>query len=96
MLKRNDFIEKLAEKGYTKKSAGMIIDDVILTITEALVAGEDVMLHGFGTFYVKEMADRSTVDLTTKERIVIPGHKSPKFTPGEYLKRSVREGVIRD
>jgi len=95
MLKKNEMIERLAQKGYTKKNAGIIMDDVMMVIMEALVEGEEVMLHGFGTFSVKEVAPRSMVDLQSKERIVIPGHKAPKFVPGELLKRSVREGFIR-
>jgi len=96
MLKRNDIIERLALKGYTKKDAGIILDDLVRMITEALVAGESVQIHGFGTFEVKECAPRSTIDLQTKERIVIPAYKAPKFTAGKLLKRAVKEGFIRE
>lgn len=96
MLKRNDIIERLALKGYTKKDAGIILDDLVRMITEALVAGESVQIHGFGTFEVKECAPRSTVDLQTKERIIIPAYKAPKFTAGKLLKRAVKEGFIRE
>ena len=95
-MKRNDIIERLAQKGYTKKSANLIIDDVISVISEALVEGESVQFHGFGTFYVKDVVPRETNDLQSKQRITIPGHKAPKFTPGEPLKRWVREGIIRE
>lgn len=96
MLKRNDIIERLALRGYTKKDAGIILDDLVRMIMEALVAGESVQIHGFGTFEVKECAPRSTVDLQTKERIVIPAYKAPKFTAGKLLKRAVKEGFIRE
>lgn len=95
-MKRNEIIERLAQKGYTKKSARVIIDDVVRVISEALVDGEDVMFHGFGTFYVKDVAPRETSDLQSKDRITIPGHRAPKFTPGEQLRRWVREGIIRE
>lgn len=96
MLKRNDIIERLAMRGYTKKDAGIILDDLVRMIMEALVTGESVQIHGFGTFEVKECASRSTVDLQTKERIVIPAYKAPKFTAGKLLKRAVKEGFIRE
>ena len=95
MLKRNDIIERVAQKGYTKKDAGVILDDIIKMITEALVDGESVQIHGFGTFDVKECAPRETVDLQTKQRIVIPAYKAPKFTAGKLLKRAVKEGFLR-
>lgn len=96
MLKRNDIVERLAQKGYTKKSANYIIDDFIRTIAEALVEGEDVQFHGFGTFYVKEMAPRKSTDLNSQETILIPGHKTPKFSASTPLRRWVREGIIRE
>lgn len=95
MLKRNDIIERLTLKGYTKKDAGIIIDDIVMTITEALVEGESVQLHGFGTFDVKEIKSREVVDLQSKDRILIPSYKAPKFTAGSLLKRAVKEGFVR-
>lgn len=96
MLKRNDIIERIALKGYTKKDAEIILDDFVAVITEALVNGENVQIHGFGTFGVKECAEKETVDIKTKERIVVPAYKAPKFTAGKLLKRAVKEGFIRE
>lgn len=95
MLKRNDIIERLAQKGYTKKDAGVVIDDIVSTITEALASGESVMLYGFGTFDVREYKARESVDFQTNERIIIPAYKAPKFTAGDLLKRAVKEGFLR-
>ena len=95
MLKKEDIIERIMRKGYTKKDAGTILDDVLSVITESLVEGDSVQIHGFGTFEVKEYAERETVDFQTKERIVIPAYKAPKCTAGKLLKRAVKEGYIR-
>lgn len=95
-MTKTEFIEKLAQKGYTKKAAAEIVDDVLNTITEELVAGETVQFHGFGTFTVRESAEREGVDYQSKERIVVPAHKAPKFVPGKLLKRSIKEGILRE
>jgi len=96
MLQRDDFITRLAQKGYTKSAAGIIINDFIRTIEEILVEGESVMFRGFGTFDVREHIQRESVDPQTGERIVVPAFRAPKFTAGKLLKRRVKEGVIRD
>ena len=36
------------------------------------------------------------VQVHTKDRIVVPGYKMPKFTPGVQFKRAVREGIVRE
>lgn len=95
-MNKSDFICLLAQKGYTKKDADKIIEDVFMTLTESLMDGEPVMIHGFGTFSIRDSAPREAVDMHTKERITIPGHKAPKFTPGKMLKRAIKEGIIRE
>ena len=96
MLKRKDVVEKLAERGYTKKAADIAVGDILEIITEAMADGEDVQFYGFGTFIVREVADKNALDLQTHEMIVIPGHKVPRFAPGTNLRRCVREGVVRE
>lgn len=95
-MNKNDFVARMAQQGYTKKDAECIVNDVIRTISEALVEGESVQFYGFGTFSVRESAAREFVDFRTKERITVPGHKAPKFVPGKLLRRAVKEGIIRD
>lgn len=93
MVQRENFIERLSKKGYTKHDAGVIMDDFIKTLSEALVEGESVMFRGFGTFEVRERAERESISPQTKERITIPSYRSPHFTAGKLLKREIREGM---
>ena len=96
MLQKSDFIERLAKKGYTKHAAGIIIDDFVLTLTEILAEGEAMMFRGFGTFEVREYAEKEGTDPQTGERIKLPAHRAPKFTSGKLLRRAVKEGLIRE
>lgn len=96
MLQKNDIIDKMLSRGYTKKDAAVILDDVLLIIMEALSEGESVQLCGFGTFKVKETKPREVVDIKTKERFLMPSCKVPKFTAGLRLKRVVQEGLVRN
>ena len=96
MVKRKDFIDRLAAKGYTKHDAKIIMEDMILTIREALADGESVVFRGFGTFIVYDSFPRAYVDQHTKEHKVAPSVKKPKFVPGKSLRRDVLEGRIRE
>lgn len=95
-MKQRDFVELLAAKGYTKKDAKQIVDDMIGTLMECLAEGEEVHFHGFGSFSVIDLGDRESIDMQTQERIIIPGHKAPKFLAGKSLRRAVREGFVRE
>lgn len=96
MIQKAEFVERLAKKGYTKHDAGIIAEDFIKTLEEALVEGESVMFRGFGTFDIRERASRESVDPRTQERITIPSYRSAHFTPGKLLKREIKEGIIRE
>lgn len=94
MLHRDEFISRLATKGYTKKHAAVIYDDFLLTLREALAAGEDVTFRGFGAFEVRERKGREGVSPQDQSRILIPPYKAVHFTPGKVLKREVKKGVV--
>lgn len=93
---RAEIIERFAEKGYTKKDAETILDDFVYMLTELLVEGEEVCFHGFGTFSVRDSKPKELVSPITKERLLVPGHRAPRFTPGNMLKRAVKEGLLRE
>ena len=82
------FIAK--EAGLTKANAEKALDAFIKAVTEALSKGEKVTLVGFGTFYVAERAERRGRNPQTKEEIIIPACKVPKFKPGKMLKEQVK------
>lgn len=96
MIQREDFIELLSQKGYTKKDAEIIMDDFIKTVEEILVSGESVMFRGFGTFEVRTRAPRISISPSTGEQVSVKSFKSPFFSPGKLLKREVKEGLIRE
>lgn len=96
MLKDVDFIERLSKKGYTKHDAKIISKDFTDVIMESLANGDELRLHGFGTFSIKEVKEHEVVQVQTKERVMVPAYSVPKFTPGKVFKRAVKEGVLRD
>lgn len=96
-MKKNELITAVAKKnGMTKKDAGIVVDSVFDTITEALTKGDEVSVVGFGTFSVKERAERQGINpaLARKGEVVkvtVPASKLPVFKAGRSLKRSVNE-----
>ena len=52
--------------------------------------GEKVQLVGFGSFEVKERAERIGRNPKTKEAIVIPAGRAPVFKAGTALKDAIK------
>ena len=60
-------------------------------IIEGLEQDGTVKINGLGTFKVTDVADRSSVNVNTGEKIEIKGHKKISFTPADAIKESVNQ-----
>lgn len=96
MLNKDNFITRFAAKGYTKKDSAVIIDDFLRTLEEVLVEGESVQFYGFGKFEVRNYKERTSTNLHTGDTIEVPAYRAVHFTAGKLLKRSVKEGLLRE
>lgn len=89
-MSKTELVNAVAERtGTSKKDAEKAVSATLDAITEALKNGEKVQLIGFGTFEVKERAQRVGRNPQTKEEIVIPASKLPSFKAGKALKDAV-------
>ncbi|HHW32125.1 MAG TPA: HU family DNA-binding protein [Clostridiaceae bacterium] len=89
-MNKTDLINAVAAKsGLSKKNSEAAINAFISSVEDALKAGEKVVLVGFGTFEVRERAERKGRNPQTKEEIIIPASKAPVFKAGKGLKEIV-------
>jgi DNA-binding protein HU-beta len=90
-MTKSEFVDKLAEKGeITKKLASDTIDLVFSSVSDVLVAGEEIAIPGFGKFSVVTRKARTGMNPQTKKKIKIPETKAPKFSSAKALKESVK------
>jgi DNA-binding protein HU-beta len=52
-----------------------------------------VYLRGFGSFIVKERAEKIGRNISAKEPIVIPAHNIPAFKPSKTFMEKVKKNV---
>ena len=89
-MNKSELIDAIAASADIPKAvAGRALDAVIDSVTGALKAGDDVVLVGFGTFSVKERAERDGRNPQTGKTIKIAAAKKPGFKAGKALKEAV-------
>ncbi|MEZ0536974.1 HU family DNA-binding protein [Caldicellulosiruptoraceae bacterium PP1] len=89
-MNKNELISAMAEKsGLTKKDAEKALNAFVDAVTEALQNNDKVQLVGFGSFEVRERAERVGRNPQTQEEIKIPATKVPVFKAGKVLKDAV-------
>ena len=86
-MKKNELIEAMVKKtGATKAATEKTLNAFVETVIEALKEGDRVQLSGFGTFEVRERAERIGRNPFTGEEITIAATKSPAFKAGKRFK----------
>lgn len=69
--------------GVDKASVVAVIEQFMITVKDSLAHGENVYLRGFGSFIVKERAEKVARNISKNTSIVIPAHKIPAFKPAK-------------
>ncbi len=91
-MNKTDLINAIASKsGLSKKNSEAALNAMVSSVEDALVEGDKVVLVGFGTFEVRQRAERKGRNPQTKEEITIPASKAPVFKAGKGLKDQVNK-----
>ena len=80
-----------ASADVSKKEAEAVIAATLDAITAAMKEGEKVQLVGFGSFEVKNRAERLGRNPQTGEPVPVPASKSPVFKAAKSLKDAVNK-----
>ena len=86
-MNKTELIAAMAEKsGLTKKDSEKALTAFLESVEAALKDGDKVQLVGFGTFEVKNRAERTGINPQTKKPVTIAASKAPSFKAGKALK----------
>ena len=89
-MNKQEFTAKFAEQeGIEKKQAAVWVDAVVKALTDVLVAGEKVQFVGFGSFEVRQRAEKKARNPQTGEEVISPATQVPVFKAGKALKDAV-------
>ncbi len=89
MTKQEIVSEISAKTGIEKTAAMAVVDGFMESVKRALENGENVYLRGFGTFQIKQRAEKTARNITKNTTIIIPAHKVPAFKPSPEFRRAV-------
>lgn len=96
MMNKSELIDAMADSaGLTKDQAAAALNAFVKIVENTLSNSEldikekNVTLVGFGTFTVKERAERKGRNPQTGEEILIKSAKIPSFKAGKSLKDAV-------
>lgn len=75
------------ERGIVMPVVESLMDCIKLSLTEK---NEPVYLRGFGTFFLKERAEKKARNISQGTTITIPAHRIPAFKPAPVFKEKIK------
>ena len=76
--------------GIEKVTVQHTVEAFMEAVKKSMVNGENVYLRGFGSFVIKERAEKTGRNISKNTTIIIPAHKIPAFKPAKTFANDVK------
>jgi integration host factor subunit alpha len=92
-MTKADLVELIYDRvGYSKKEAGVAVEEVFAILRDSLCVGTKVKISGFGSFVVNQKKSRRGRNPQTGEPITIDSRRVLSFKASQVLKELVNNG----
>jgi DNA-binding protein HU-beta len=93
-MTKADIVANIAEEtGLERAEALRAVESFMNNIKGSMAHGKNVYLRGFGSFVVKERAQKTGRNISKNTTIIIPAHNIPSFKPSKTFVDEVKNKV---
>jgi integration host factor subunit alpha len=89
-LTKKDIVEQVAKAGFTKKKSVEIVENLLDIIKTTLENGENILISGFGKFYVKDKRKRRGRNPHTGDDLLLGERKVVTFKCSSVLRHKIK------
>ena len=90
-MTKADIVSEIAKKtGVEKVQIQTIVEAFMDEVKGSLENGEAVYLRGFGSFIIKERAEKVARNISKNTTITIPAHNIPAFKPAKSFASKIK------
>jgi DNA-binding protein HU-beta len=91
-MTKAEIVSEISNKtGLEKQAVQTIVETFMTSVKGSLAKNENVYLRGFGSFIVKQRAQKTARNISKKTTIIIPAHKIPAFKPCKTFVNAVKK-----
>ena len=90
-MTKADIVNEISKSTVIEKAVVLeTIEKFMETVKDSLGKGENVYLRGFGSFIVKQRAQKTARNISKETTIIIPAHNIPAFKPAKVFMNEVK------
>lgn len=93
-MTKAEIVADIATKtGIEKIAVQKTVEAFMDAIKDSMINGENVYLRGFGSFVIKQRAEKTGRNISKNTTIIIPAHNIPSFKPAKSFVSDVKTNV---
>lgn len=90
-MTKAEIVSRIAQQtGIEKEVVMTVVEAFMENVKDAMIAGNEVFLRGFGSFIIKQRAEKVARNISKNTTIVIPAHSIPAFKPAKVFLSAVK------
>lgn len=83
-MTKADIVNEIAKNtGVDKVTVLTTVEAFMETVKDSLSKNDNVYLRGFGSFIIKQRAEKTARNISKNTTIIIPAHNIPSFKPAK-------------
>ena len=95
-MTKAELVNEIAKNtGIDKVTVLATVENFMEVVRDTLASNENVYLRGFGSFIVKERAEKTARNISKNTTIIIPAHNIPAFKPAKRFVEQVKEIEVK-
>lgn len=93
-MTKAEIVASISKKiGVEKVDVQAVIEAFMKEVKDSICSEEDVFLRGFGSFKIKERAEKTGRNISKNTTLIIPEHYVPQFKPSKSFVNGVKNKV---
>lgn len=89
MTKAEIVTEIAKQTGIEKAAVLTVVEQLMTVIKDSLANGDNVYLRGFGSFIVKQRAEKTARNIGKNTTLIVPAHNIPAFKACDSFKEQI-------
>jgi len=90
-MTKADLVAQIAKRtGLDRDEVLRTVETFMDVVKDEMAQGNNIYLRGFGSFVIRERAQKIARNISKKEAIIIPKHNVPSFKPSKVFSETLR------
>ena len=93
-MTKADIVSEVSKStGIDKFTVQRSVEAFMESVKASMAKNQNVYLRGFGSFIIKQRAQKTARNISKNTTLIIPAHKIPAFKPSKTFVAKVKENV---